>query len=169
MNPPAPREGRLEVDGDHATLHFERRFHHPIEVVWEAITRPEHLARWAMSRATIEPRVGGQIEFWSGSAELHTTGRILAWEPPRLFEYESHTQPQREVPRGEHSLVRWELVAVDGTTLLRFTNARVTRGTAVRILPATHVLLDRLGAQLDGTALPEMGTRYGEVAHLYTR
>lgn len=43
-----------EVDGRY-TIRFERRFKHPIEKVWEAITTPERIKErsgWAKSQST---------------------------------------------------------------------------------------------------------------------
>ena len=34
-----------EVDGRYV-LRFERRFKHPVEKVWDAITRPERMKEW---------------------------------------------------------------------------------------------------------------------------
>lgn len=39
-------EGELTVDGDLATLSFERRLPYPVEAVWSAITDPEERGRW---------------------------------------------------------------------------------------------------------------------------
>lgn len=41
-----PADGTIEeVDGRHV-LRFERRFRHPVEKVWDAITRPERITQW---------------------------------------------------------------------------------------------------------------------------
>lgn len=39
-------------------LHFERRYPHPIEKVWDAITQPERLVAW-LGEAEIEREQGG--------------------------------------------------------------------------------------------------------------
>ena len=42
------------------TLRFERRLGHPVQSVWEAITRPEELAQWFPTRVEVDLRVGGR-------------------------------------------------------------------------------------------------------------
>lgn len=69
----AARLGQVTVEGEYATLTFERRLPHPPEAVWEAITEPEQLTDWYMTKARIDGRVGGGIDFWSGPSQLHIT------------------------------------------------------------------------------------------------
>ncbi len=71
------------------------------------------------------------------------------------------------MPSGEDAIVRWELVRDGRDTLLTLTHRNLTRRTAVGVAPATHVLLDRLAAQLDGQRLPDMRQRFVEVQGHY--
>jgi len=107
--PLASRAGKVSYEGGSATLTFERHIGHPIEDVWDAITGSEPLQRWYMSKAIIEGRKDGRIELWSGSAQVHVTGRILTWDPPRVFEHERNMEPRKGIPTGERSIIRWEL------------------------------------------------------------
>lgn len=164
----AARAGKLTVEGGTATLRFERRLRHPIDVVWDAITGPDHLLRWLMTRAVVDGRAGGSIDFVSGAANVHATGRILAWEPPRLFEHERKIAPRPDMPLSDDSRVRWELTPLGSEeTLLVLTHTRLSPALAVGVTPATHALLDRLEAELDRAPLPDLGRRMGEVAPLY--
>src|SRR2546422_9397480 len=63
-----PRTGTLTFVGEYATLAFGRRIPHPVQAGWEALTEPEHLARWNMRRAVIDARAGGSITFGTGPA-----------------------------------------------------------------------------------------------------
>ena len=45
------------VDGRPA-LSFERRLAHPVERVWRAVSEPDELARWFVSRAEWTPEAG---------------------------------------------------------------------------------------------------------------
>jgi len=159
--------GQIQTQGDRATLVFERRYPHPQGAVWDAITSPAQLAQWYMAKATIEPRVGGRVEMWTGPSQFHVQGRILRWDPPRVFEHEWHVEPRAELPQGERATIRWELSPVEGGTLLRLTHQSLTKGTALGFAPGTHVLLERLDAQLAGGKMPDWMQRYGEVASLY--
>src|SRR5437867_263911 len=106
---PTSRSGTLTFEGDYATLTFERRIRHPVKLVWEAITEPEHLARWYLTKARVEAREGGSIEYLTGPAQVRVTGKILIWEPPRVFEHEWNVEPRKDLPTGEKTIVRWEL------------------------------------------------------------
>ena len=161
------RAGTLTFDGDHATLTFERRIRHPIQVVWEALTEPEHLARWYMTTATIEGRAGGPIDFRTGPGQLHVTGRILVWEPPCVFEYEWKVKPWARMPNGEDAVVRWELRPEGEETLLTLTHRNLTRRSALGATPATHVVLERLEAQLAGVPFEDFRERVAEVQRQY--
>src|SRR6266498_3899722 len=155
-------------DGEHATLIFRRVYWHAPEHVWDAISTPEGLREWLMcSRALIEPRVGGRIELVSGPASYHSTGTILVWEPPRVLEYEWNVAPVPEMPRGEHAIFRYELTPEGDSTHVLVTYRRITKQTARGFLPGLHAFLDRLEAQLDGSALPEWVQRFNDLKAEY--
>ncbi len=156
------RNGRITVDGDRATLTFERRLAHPIDAVWSAITDPSHRRKW-LGDTTIDAREGGAIEMVPSGPPLppdrkKMTGRILVWDPPHVFEHEWR---QSIVEDG---VVRYELRADGEGTLLRFTHRGLGVPNANGFLPGTHAFLDRLQAFLAGDELPYWGTRYQEVA-----
>ena len=165
--PEIPRAGTLTFEGEYATIAFERRLHHPVDRVWEMLTEPEHLGQWYMTKARIDPREGGSIEFWSGPAQLHVTGKILAWDPPRLFEHEWNLEPRKDFPKGEESIVRWELTPEGEGTLLRITHRRLTRRTATGFVGGLHGFLDRLEDQLEGAPLTDWPRRVEEVRPNY--
>jgi uncharacterized protein YndB with AHSA1/START domain len=165
--PLASRAGKVSYEGGSATLTFERHIRHTIEDVWDAITGSEHLERWYMSKAFIEGRKDGRVELWSGSARVHVTGRILTWDPPRVFEHERNMEPRKEIPTGERSIIRWELTPEGGGTRLRLTHTRLAPQMAVQIAPATHALLDRLENELDHAPLAVFPARIAEVRSLY--
>jgi uncharacterized protein YndB with AHSA1/START domain len=167
MSKPNPSPGQVLVEGETATLSFRRRLAHPPEAVWEALTDPAQLRQWFMTVAKIDGRPGGSVNMVSGPARFEWTGAILAWEPPRLYEYEWNVAPRTELPQGERSIVRWELQPQEGGTLLTLTHSRLTRGTALGFAPGTHAFLDRLEAQLAGQTLPDWMRRYQEVAPAY--
>jgi uncharacterized protein YndB with AHSA1/START domain len=84
--------GFIAVAGDCATLIFKRRLRHPIETVWSAITDPKERAAW-FGVTVIDGRVGGTIEMLTEGPPVSREqrmikGRILVWEPPRVFEHE---------------------------------------------------------------------------------
>lgn len=154
--------GELVIDGDRATLRFERWLPHPVEAVWSAITEPAERAQW-MGETVIEPRAGGQIDMVPADPPApdeakRMTGRITVWDPPRVFEHEWN---QRIVEPG---VVRYELHPEnDGTRLLL-----IHRGLGMRnaggFRPGTHAFLDRLAAHLQLAPLPSWSERYQQLA-----
>lgn len=163
-------KGTLQADGEFATLRFNRSYRHRIEHVWDAVSSPEGLREWLMcSHALIEGRVGGRIELVSGPTHYHSKGRILAWEPPRLLEYEWNVDPLPEMPHGERAIFRFELAAADEgrVTHLAVTYRRITAQTARGFLPGLHAFLDRLEAQLDARPLPDWLERFAQLRNDY--
>ena len=159
------RNGTLLADGEHATLTFHRVYDHAPAKVWEAITTPEGLRGWLLcTEALIEGRVGGRIEMVSGPPQYRSTGKILAWEPPRLLEYEWNVAPVPEMPRGEQAIFRYELAPVGEATHLLVTVRRITLQSARGFLPGLHAFLERLEAQLAGRALPDWLERFGALS-----
>jgi uncharacterized protein YndB with AHSA1/START domain len=162
------RKGQLIIAGDHATIVFKRLLRHSPERVWEAITNPADLKEWLFcSRATIDGRTGGSIDMVSGPAQFHATGKILTWDPPRVYEHEWNVAPVPPMPNGENAIFRYELAPQGGHTLLTVTYQRLTAQTARGFAPGTHVLLDRLEAQLGGQPLPQWMPRFEELMALY--
>jgi uncharacterized protein YndB with AHSA1/START domain len=160
------RYGRVTLEGEHATLTFERRLQHQPEAVWDAITRPEQLAQWGMTKARIDGRLGGTIDFVSGPYQLHVTGTILAWDPPHLFEHEWNVDARGAYP-SERSVVRWEILREDYGSLLKMTHSRLTKIASRGFISGAHAFLDRLEASLDGAPLPDWMTRVQELRLAY--
>jgi uncharacterized protein YndB with AHSA1/START domain len=159
--------GTVTFEGEYATITFLRRIAHPPEDVWSAITDPDQLQSWYMTRATIAGGKDGSIDFVSGPAQYHVTGRILSWDPPYLFEHEWKVEPSPGLPSGEESVVRWELAREGYETLITLTHRRLTRRTATGFAPGIHVFLERLVAQLDGGPMPDWRSRVEEVRRYY--
>ena len=151
--------GTVTIDGEYATIRFSRRMGHPPEDVWSAITDPEQLQSWYMTRAIIVGGKDGSIDFRSGPAQHHVTGRILSWDPPYLFEHEWNVDPSPGLPSGEESVVRWELQRDGHGTLITLTHRRLSRRTAAGFAPGIHAFLDCLETHLDGEPMPDWRSR----------
>jgi uncharacterized protein YndB with AHSA1/START domain len=159
--------GQVIVEGDYATISFERRLPHPPEVVWAAITEPEQLAKWYMTKARIEGKASGMIDFLAGPSQFHVTGTILAWDPPHVFEHEWNVEPRPELPKGERGVIRWELIREGDETVLKLTHRHLTRQTTMGFAPGTHAFLDRLEAHLNHSSLPDWRIRVEELRMSY--
>ncbi|MGA7923292.1 MAG: SRPBCC domain-containing protein [Thermoplasmata archaeon] len=162
MSPSSPREGApgsvdgpglLHEDDERAIVTFQRLLHHPIEEVWAAITDPEELETWSLVKVSREPSHGRlEMRYANG---LRAGGRVLEWNPPRVYEYEWNVDPGQALPRGETSIVRWELSPRNEGTLLVVTHRKLTRPTAEVLVRGLRVFLDRLSAHMDGRPIPE--------------
>ncbi|TCO38968.1 uncharacterized protein YndB with AHSA1/START domain [Kribbella antiqua] len=156
------RLGTLTIDGDRATMTFERYLPHPIERVWAALTEPSERKAW-FGETVID---GGTIEMVPDEPPAavdskRLTGRILVWDPPYVLEHEWR---QRIV---EDSVVRYELRSSGDGTLLTFTHTGLSVANARGFIPGTHAFFDRLDAHLAGTHLPNWSERYAELASSY--
>jgi uncharacterized protein YndB with AHSA1/START domain len=153
------------VTGELAVIAFERRLGHPVEAVWAALTEPEEFAAW-LGPGTLEAQEGGEVSIRMGPSnrperQISMSGRVLACDPPRVLEHE-WTQPGLAV-----SVVRYELEADGGGTLLRFTHRRSVASGAIGGAAGWHAYLDRLAAYLDGAPVPDWSQRRAEVQGAY--
>ena len=159
--------GAVVTEGERATLVFRRRLAHPPEAVWKALTDPSELSSWYMTKATIDGREGGAVDLQAGPSQLHVRGRILTWDPPRVFEHEWKVEPRAELPSGEDAVIRWELRRDGEGTILHLEHRSLNRQTALGFAPGTHAFLDRLAARLDQQPLPNWQERYKQVTSRY--
>jgi uncharacterized protein YndB with AHSA1/START domain len=145
-------DGTLVMAGDIAVVAFERRLAHPVDTVWAALTEADQLAAW-LGPGTIEPRAGGMVSVRTGpadhpAAQRVMSGRILVWDPPHVLEHEWRQ------PGLACSVVRYELEADAGETILRLTHRRSVTPGAFGGRAGWHAYLDRLAAHLAGRPVP---------------
>ena len=139
------RMGRLLPDGG---VEFVRHLAHTPDKVWRALTESEHLEHWFPTDIVGERRAGAplelpfwprQVERWSIEQPL-TNGELVAWEPPRLFEW---------IWEGDR--LRWELEPeAQGTRLVLSTwFADATAEYRTKSGAGYHLCLDQLEELLD--------------------
>jgi uncharacterized protein YndB with AHSA1/START domain len=167
-----PAEGTVdEIDGRYV-LRFERRFEHPVERVWDALTRPERITQWfGEGEVELELVEGGRYQIRTtgppdlieaiiaetGSDNMVQRDTVLRVEPPLVFEhtFEGDTD----------SVVRWELQP-DGDGCRLFLTHTVPAGRAVAdaagYLSGWHMCLELLGHALDGAPVPWRKSRWEE-------
>jgi uncharacterized protein YndB with AHSA1/START domain len=146
----------IERQGEFATLVLRRFLRHPPSVVWRALTDPEQLREWYLTTGVVEGRAGGKVDLVTGRSSVHATGRILTWDPPRVYEHEWNVKKEESSFRsGEQTVVRWELTPREGGTLLVLTHRGLHRKTAEVFRHGLPGFLDRLEALLDGRPLPD--------------
>jgi uncharacterized protein YndB with AHSA1/START domain len=121
-------------------LRFSRVLRHPPEMVWRAVTEPEHLAAWFPTTIEGERASGALLRFSfpeDRAEPMH--GRMLAYEPPSLIEIEWGTDVVRIEVRP-HPL---------GAELTLF-DTLDAHGKAARDAAGWHVCLDALQLHLEG-------------------
>jgi uncharacterized protein YndB with AHSA1/START domain len=138
--------GTITAQGKTRTLRFERTLSHPPAEVWAALTEPDRLGEW-LAAAEVEPGAGGRItlDFGEGGTE---SGRIDAWDPPRLLAYDWNFLG--ETPTH----VRWELGPADEGRATRLTleHTLLEPTVAPGYGAGWHAHLDQLEGHLEGDA-----------------
>jgi uncharacterized protein YndB with AHSA1/START domain len=125
-------------------VRFTRRYPHPAERVWAAVSEPAGLRHWFPSRVELEPRAGGRIAFRDDpNLPVETSGTVLAYDPPRRLAFtwggdELHLTVE---PDGE------------GACTLTLLNVLEARDTAARNAAGWAVCLAELDKYMrDGAA-----------------
>jgi uncharacterized protein YndB with AHSA1/START domain len=89
------------------------------EIVFEVVSRPEHLKKWWPDDARYEPTPGATGEIVFGGSAVPFT--VLEAQPPRTFSFR-WTHPADEVAaEGNSLLVTFDLVSSGSGTLLKMT------------------------------------------------
>ena len=162
-----PREGRLVTIDGRTALRFERRFSHPIDRVWRAITAPEEMRRWFPSEVIGERSPGAPLRFDDESHRQEAieageptraegpefTGRVIAFDPPNVFSFTWGAE-----------LLRYELTPDGEGTRLVFTQVLSHPSVAARNGAGWHVCLAELDSLLDGASSGDEGAGAGEGA-----
>ena len=130
-------------------LRFERRYPHPIEKVWEALTQPERLVAW-LGEVELDPEEGGAIKVtWLNTDEDGNTavynGRITRFEPPTALEWDGDI----------HGRLLWELEPDgDDATRLKLTNwTPAPDEFRTKVGAGWDIHLDHLQTALDGGSI----------------
>jgi uncharacterized protein YndB with AHSA1/START domain len=134
--------GTLEQSAAGPRLRFTRQLAHPPEMVWRAITEPEHLQAWFPQRIVVERwAIGAPLRFEHANvAEATFDGEVLAFEPPKLLEF-----------RWGTDVIRLEVEPHGDGTVLTLVDTIDQLGKAARDGAGWHTCLDLLEHHLDNT------------------
>lgn len=95
------------------------------EVVYQVISRPEHLREWWPDEAELDPVPGGTgVLSFDGTSTPEAKVvplTVVEADPPRRFSFRWVHDPDAVATSTNSLLVTFELSASDGGTLLRFT------------------------------------------------
>jgi uncharacterized protein YndB with AHSA1/START domain len=152
--------GTISADEGLNTIRFERLLEFSPFEVWAALSEPARLAEW-LAEAEVVPGPDGSIslDFGEGGRE---TGRITAWDPPRLLAYEWLFVGE------EPSHVRWELTAVEDGRATRLTleHTRLEPAVSSGYGAGWHAHLDQLAGHLAGS-VPSWDELFAELHPRY--
>jgi uncharacterized protein YndB with AHSA1/START domain len=112
---PAESTSPLAAFTDRRTLHYDRRYPHPIELVWEAVSTAEHLDVWLLPVSRVERHAGGACSFtWGGPADdpAVDVGTVTVFDPPNAIQYTM-----------DDGFMRFDLERDGDGTRLRFTHS----------------------------------------------
>ena len=147
--------GRLEQQGDAWRVVFSRRFVHPVEKVWRAVSEPEHLAAWFPGRVEGELRAGAPLKFVVETGDTFD-GETVMFEPPKVLEI-----------RWGTDVLHIELQPDGDGTVMTFVDTLTELGKAARDGAGWHECLARLVAHLDDAPRPEDGVVWKAVYPRY--
>jgi uncharacterized protein YndB with AHSA1/START domain len=170
--------GTVEKIHGRWVLRFERRFPHPRDKVWDAITRPEQITQWFGEgeieldlveggkfemRTTGPPELVDAVIREAGEEALVQHNTVVRVEPPSVFE---HTFGDPD------SVVRWELTPDGDGTLLRLAHTEppmfTTTKDGPRDLAGWHALLEQLAQVLAGEMVDWRVERWEALRDEYT-
>ena len=135
--------GSFSKSGDVYSVRFERILDHPIQKVWEAITRPEQLAEW-LGETNIELKEGGEVKVTTKGGVMG--GKITQCEEGSLLEY----------TWWKGSIVRYELLMEgEGRCRLIFTHSLLSASQTMGAATGWHYHMDALTIVLDGKKIPQ--------------
>lgn len=128
-------------------LRFERRYAHPVEEVWKAVSEPEGLRQWFPAAVTIELRAGAPMTFTFPGEGEPMRGRVTEVDPPRLLEF-----------LWEDDRLRFELEPDGDGTLFRLVHHLASKPGAAKVAAGWHVCLDHLDELLETGSSEQPGT-----------
>lgn len=151
------KEGTLVHIEGRPALRFERRYAHPVERVWRAVTDPAEMAAWFPSNVEGERAVGAELTFVDEDQRATAReageptradgpvirGRVVVHDPPAVFSF---------TWGGE--LLRFELTPDGDGTVLVFTQLLSHQSVAARNGSGWHACLAALD-QLLGAGTPD--------------
>lgn len=146
-----------DIDGG-TDIVVRRRYPHPIDRVWRAVTEAEHLATWFPGAPEFDLRTGGTVRFVEFAGDPAEFGEVLALDPPRLLRFTWDTD-----------VVTLELAPDGEGTELVLTNRLADRPAAASVATGWEACLELLGAVVAGKTPQDPGPRHARHEELARR
>lgn len=132
--------GKVTKHPDGYQVKLERVLQHPINKVWDALTKIEILKIW-FTDIEMDFKVGGKMTIWfRDAARTASSGEIIEINPPKRFVF-----------TWEGELAEWELFELDKKSCkLILTYSKVPGEYAASVPGGFHVILNQLETVLNG-------------------
>ena len=131
---------RVLKDGEKWTLVLVRELRHSPEKVWQALTDPAHLRKWAPFDVDGSLGTLGTVKLTWGGTPMAVETTVTRADAPRVLEYND---------------IRWELEAFDGGTRLTLWHS-IHRGYIAWGAAGWHICFEVLAQLLSGVAIAAM-------------
>lgn len=129
------------MDSGTCELRLTRRYEASPAEVWRALTEPASIARWLATPVDVELAGGGAFELALANGS-RIDARVRELVPERVLELDwRHADEQR-------SVVRFELRAEDGGTVLELDHGRIEAPLGMAYITRWSRLLDRLDGEV---------------------
>ena len=132
----------LILDG-RPTVRVQRRYPHPIDKVWRAVTTPVHLDQWFPSPVELDLRTGGSMRFGAFGGTAGASGTVEVVDPPRVLGFTWGTDR-----------LTFELIPDGEGTTFTLTHSFDQRSGAPSFATGWELCLDGLRSVLAGEPLP---------------
>ena len=129
------------MDSGTCELSLTRRYEATPAEVWSALTEPASIARWLATPVDVELASGGAFELALANG-CRIDGRVREVVPERVLELDwRHAGEQR-------SVVRFELRAENGGTVLVLDHGRIEAPLGMAYISRWSRMLDRLDREV---------------------
>ena len=129
------------MDSGRCALRLTRRYEATPAEVWRVLTEPASMARWLATPVDVELASGGAFELALANGS-RIDGRVREVVPERVLELDwRHAGEQR-------SVVRFELRAENGGTVLLLDHGRIEAPLGMAYISRWSRMLDRLDREV---------------------
>jgi uncharacterized protein YndB with AHSA1/START domain len=111
---------RKENPMNPSTIDYEIHIEATPEIVFDVVSNPKHLANWFPDEAELDlvPGGAGVFTFHQGEGDHVAQVTVVDAQPYSTFSFRWSQEPGQEVTEGNSLLVRFDLAAAAGGTLL---------------------------------------------------
>lgn len=160
----ASARGTLGIGPDGSfRIHFERRFQHSPQQIWQWLVDPEKLQRW-LPGCTIAAHEGGAVLFDFGD-EGQASGTVTSLQAPQ--DSTGHLEHTWEWEGAPTSSVTWQIVATEDGALLTLVHRELIEEPAREFAIGWHMILDALQLDISGSATDDAWNMSEETTAYY--